>query len=226
MFSGGLLAEPPQTTLPATYRMALKDVGLATCPTHIFAVFATAPTTGKNPVERQMHLKREVYVYFFPTNAVIWAAHCARLPRIDSVPIEPEPSATHAAVTVCRLPTVPVQVPCPPKFRAVQLYVYTRDPVQLLRELIVFPRLKKEEYLPLVVAMSEQSAEPLVVALVKHYDVCTILCVARGVWGAYGNLEALGMVDRPAWDAVLFAWTVIMQALERREAQDGPIVDK
>ena len=203
----------------------MKDFGLATCPTHVFAVFVRVPTRGKNAVERQMPLKR--MVRFYPTNAVIWAAHCARLPRMDSVPIVREPSATEAAMTACRLPVVPVPVPCPPKFRAVQVYVYTRDPVQLLREIIIFPQtLRKEEYHPLAVAMREHSAEPLVAALARYYDVHTILCIACGVWGARSNMEVLGMVERPAWDAVLFAWTVIMQALERREAQDGPIVDK
>ena len=223
-----LCVDPPKTALPATHNVIMKDLGLTTCSTHIFGVFEPAPTErwGTNPVERQrrqMPFKREVGL--FPTNAVIWAAHCARLPRISpsAVPMKlvREPSETQAAATVCKLPVVPLRMPHPPKFYALQVYVYTRSPSMLLKQLFLFPRLDYAEHPPLAAAMNDRTAEPLVAALVKYYDMPTLLCLARDVMGTRDNMEVLGMVERPAWDAVLFAWDVVMQALERREAQDG-----
>ena len=132
-----------------------------------------------------------------------------------------EPSETQAAATVCKLPVVPLRMPHPPKFYALQVYVYTRNPSMLLAQVFLFPRLDYAEHPPIAAAMKDRAAEPLVSALVKLYDMPLLLCLARDVMGTRDNMEVLGMVERPAWDAVLFAWDVVMQALERREAQDG-----
>ena len=218
-----LTLDPPNTPLPAALNVVMKDLGLSACSTHLFGVFAPAQNPSQNPMERP-----RLWVALFPTNAAIWAAHCARLPRLVPSPIPMklvcEATDTQAAAMVCRLPVVPVQVPYPPKFYAVQVYIYTRKPEKFLAQLFIFPDIDEKEHPRIDAALRDRTAEPLVVTLVKHYDVRTILCIARGVWGAYSNMEALGMVDRPAWDAVLFAWDVIMQALERREAQDGPAI--
>ena len=90
--------EPPRAALPSRYDVLVKDTRIGACYTHVFAVYPRVTTTNSNPAARQLgpNESQRRITAMYPTHGVIWAAHCARLPRIDPAPPEPKTKLVRA----------------------------------------------------------------------------------------------------------------------------------
>lgn len=210
--------DPPKTALPPGYNVIMKDLGLATCATHVFGVYPYAPSAELgDPVSRQIarSLKYRREVALFPTHAAIWAAHCSRLPRItkedNPIKLVRKPGEKEAASCV-RLPVVPIPIPYPAKFFAIELYVYTLLGGLFIGHLLPCSEIKY--FMPPEAKVGDSFFTKLVNDLANFYNLYDLCRLARNVYGAYQNMIVLGMVDDGIWEALDFAWQTVRKAME------------
>ena len=184
----------------------------------------TRRQSGDDPVQRlaARHLRYRRRVNFYPTHAVIWAAHCARLPRMQpesvAVKLVRPPTDEAGAASVVRLPVAPIPLPCPAQFETLEVYLYSRHKGVFVKAILAHPLLQAPDLLPIVSAMDRFEVAPVVRSLIKRYrTVDDLLRVASGVFGCYHNMMVLGVVDDGAWASVNYAWQVVLAAIEMLE---------
>lgn len=221
-----LLVDPPKAAL-REYNVVMKDLGIATGCTHLFAVHRFAPCGAYgDPGMRQLRsnflYRRRIYLY--PTHAVIWAAHCARLPPMPPTEFLPltcmkKADKEQEAVFCVRMPMRSIPLPFPQKFFTLTLFVYTLSKVVFVSHLL--PCAAFKAFLPETVVRGDEAytknIEALAAACNSPSDVCRY---ARNVWGTYLNMCALGMGDPRIWDALNFAWTMVWDMMEIVEARE------
>ncbi|KAI9056421.1 hypothetical protein FKP32DRAFT_1615923 [Trametes sanguinea] len=216
-----LYVDPPKTGIGEGYNLLLTDSGLANCATHIFAVYAYAPSGARDPATRRHKCprwRREVCIY--PTHAAIWAAYCSRLPPMPKKPTklkviaDPRPGGRRAYVL--RLPMVPVAIPYPPMFFPIKQFVYTYRKSSFVNLLLpcadfVLPPDNFHDPPP------EQTIPRYAQALAEAFELRTLCKYAKNVHGAYRNMVALGVVEDRMWDALDYAWKTILTAMDISE---------
>ncbi|KAI1792786.1 hypothetical protein LXA43DRAFT_315992 [Ganoderma leucocontextum] len=222
-----IFVDPPKTRLPNWYNVIIKDLGLASSPTHVFGVYSYAPAAELgDPAMRQARhrLKYRRVVGLFPTHAAIWAAHCANLPAIKppprDMPVQLLSEATAARPTrsIIRMPVVPVPLPYPPRFFALAMFVTTYSKALFIGHLLPCP------HIPYILHETTVEGDAnyckLVGDLASHYGMRELCCLARGVFGTYQNMCVLGMVDDRIWEALHLAWSVLLKVMETVDARD------
>ncbi|KZT28287.1 hypothetical protein NEOLEDRAFT_1058834 [Neolentinus lepideus HHB14362 ss-1] len=180
------------TELPVTIDDAASDL-----PTHMFAVFGRQPFTPGPPKP----LKQKVTLY--PVHDIIFAAHCAHLPKL-------RPRKAHA------LPVVPVCLPSPQTFPVLSSYLYTKRTDALLAALLPAPPASLtapdlDETVPDDFFQAQKVAYAhRVGASIPARALLKNAMVINGVWR---NVCALGVFDDRLWTAMDFAWDAILTAL-------------
>ncbi len=218
-----LFVDPPKSALPSTYNVIMKDLGLATCSTHLFGVYRYVDgEKPSNPTTRQ-YVKWGLFrrkVYLFPTHGVIWAAYCANLPEMHIEPVQTKlvnRAPGKAAASVIRLPVVPLALPHPERFMALQVFVYTRVPAYFVHSLLP---VKGNRFMVRGGGVDEGQLTEL---LISEYGTKGELCrLLANVHQAYDNMRALLVVDLVMWDSLQVAWRVVRNALEAIDPIDPP----
>ncbi|KAI0643811.1 hypothetical protein C8Q79DRAFT_1012367 [Trametes meyenii] len=213
-----LYLDPPKTGLPEGYNLILTDSGLLTCATHIFGVYPYASPGAPDPAARRRACpssRREVCLY--PTHAAIWAAYCAKLPMIPmkmtKLKVFLDTRGGVRGAGVLRLPIVPIAVPYPPMFFTVMQFVYTfrkSSFVNLVLPCAGYQLPQDRVHDPPAEVTIPQYAE----ALAKECDLLRLCQMAKNVHGTYQNMVALGVVENRMWDALDYAWTTVLTAME------------
>ena len=225
-----IFVDPPKTSLPNWYDIIIKDLGLASCPTHIFGVYNYAPAAELgDPVQRQARrgLKFRRAVALFPTHAAIWAAHYANLPAIAPAPpdlevrlLPPSPATRRATCSTMRMPIVPMPLPYPPRFFALVMFVTTYSQGLFIGHLLPC------EHIKYVLHEGAEEGDAnfckLVGDLARYYGMRELCCLARGVYGTYHNMCVLGMVDDRIWEALHLAWKILLKAMETVDERSRP----
>ncbi|KAF7972707.1 hypothetical protein HWV62_17152 [Athelia sp. TMB] len=186
-------APPLPGTLPPTIAIS-PSTPAAHAPTHMLAVYAPA-TEGKT------------HVTLLPAHALVLAAHCTLLP--------PLPPSTSTA----EIPVVPLALPAPGAFPALQAYLYTARADRLCAALL--PSLPPTSS-PISSASSPSSAPSSaavptpaeVAAHLKTTAGCAELEARRAlVRGVAADARALGVRDARLWGVLAFAGQALALAL-------------
>ncbi|TFK82591.1 hypothetical protein K466DRAFT_556333 [Polyporus arcularius HHB13444] len=198
----------PSATLEPFYDFFLMDLGLAAQPTHAFGVFPTfsaAQDARCTPHQLPMAFPQRRRVTLNPAHGALWAAYCSKLPPMPYAPMQvalrTPGTKDQPTTSVVRLPLVPLPLPFPPGFYFLTRYIYTRIQWHFIAEMI----------LPV-----DQQGDlgPESPQLAPRYSMIELCCLARNVWGTYQNAVYLGMVDERLWEAIEFAWTAVLKAME------------
>ncbi|RPD61763.1 hypothetical protein L227DRAFT_652482 [Lentinus tigrinus ALCF2SS1-6] len=216
----------------------------------VFPTFSAAQDARCSPDQLPTPFPQTREVSMCPTHGGVWAAHCSKLPPMQRVKVKFKPAmpATEecSATSLIRLPLVPLPLPYPPAFFYLERYLYSgvqwhfiaemllpinvqvTDKEQLKRELkpwdqfhdyvSIIPKTDKNEpYLEL----HPEAADKLGALLASRYSGVDICRLARSVWGTHQDAVYLGMVDVKMWEAIEFAWTAVLKAMEIADAALG-----
>ncbi|KAI0715184.1 hypothetical protein C8Q76DRAFT_795966 [Earliella scabrosa] len=204
------------SALPTSYEVTLTDAGLAACVTHLFAVYPSPDSMRPNPTPPHLaHRDRDrSKVTLFPTHGVVWAAHSSRLPRLsrggELSPITTTPQADKRLGTPVCLPLVPISLPSPETFWAIQVYVYSL--AQGLFVALLLPT-RGRRFMGHRGELLDGALDILVQDLAAEYSLPELSTLANSVHGAYKNMVTLGMVADGLWEAVNFAWRGLVMAM-------------
>lgn len=206
-----LYAEPPRAIIPKTMEAILDSHVIAAVPTHFLAVYSSAPPTAGDPTTRlSQNLKYRRAVLIYPVHAIVFAAHCSRLPSIpESIP----ELASIACREMLTLPVIPLRVPRINQFPVVMQYLYSYDWRQLVVNLIPLhpiPDLRETDLLaddpqsPFMHIRTMRHATQLFHAVpLERFPI-----IKDRIWGVYQNIVALGISDRRMWQVVCFCYDV------------------
>ncbi|TDL17984.1 hypothetical protein BD410DRAFT_793657 [Rickenella mellea] len=158
------------SSLPKTITVSSTSTEDSFRPTHMLAIHSNSPSSGQRS-----------QVTFYPAHGAVLAATCSSLPNLPSTP-----SSSSSFI----LPVVPLSLPSPSAFPALQHYLYTSDTRSLLASLLS------------PVTASSSNSTP---ALLRS------LGAINGVWR---NACALGVSDDGLWNALDAAWETVLCALE------------
>lgn len=225
-FHRTLHVEPPKAGLPKSYNILISDYGLIACATHVFAVYTYAPADSRDPRERiieDFNCRRPVSLY--PTHAVMWAAHCSRLPQMYPRKIHmklqrdprPGPKPPNSAL---QLPLVPIPLPYPEGFLVMQKYFYTLNSFAFLREMIMCGDAVPPGDRPGPIPRGP-TLQCYAEALAEACSTELLLRFARTVHGVYRNMLALGAVNDKMWDCIDFAWDALLTAMDLIDVRNG-----
>ncbi|KAF7986094.1 hypothetical protein HWV62_41511 [Athelia sp. TMB] len=178
-------AAPP---LPGTLPPTIAISPAAHAPTHMLAVYASAPAAEG---------KGKTHVTLLPAHALVLAAHCTLLPPLPAAP------TTGAQ----EIPVVPLALPAPGAFPALQAYLYTARADRLCAALL--------PSLPSSSASSSAVPTPAEVAAhLKATTPCGELEARRAlVRGVAADARALGVCDARLWGVLAFAGQALQLAL-------------
>ncbi|KAK7460830.1 hypothetical protein VKT23_008759 [Stygiomarasmius scandens] len=187
----------PLTSLPNELSIIVNDLSATDLPTHMLAIYGR-PTSNQPKAQ----------VKLFPVHAMVFAAHCARLP-----PFPPSPNTTPVSPSSepreTTVPIRPICLPHPQTFSPLLQYLYTFRPEVLYRTLL--PTLPSS-------AFTEDPLNPdnilsLANELGRTFVVNVLLRHAMLVHGLWTNVCALGVADEGLWEIIDACWEVLLQAL-------------
>jgi hypothetical protein len=189
-------AAPVTKELPKELQIVVNDLTNPDMPSHVLGVYAnhTAPGTSRQ-------------VTLYPTHNIVLSAHCANLPPIPA-PSQPTPTVAPATLTV---PVLPLCIPSPQTFPALQTYLYTKR----IDALLAFLLPTMPPTLPADAGHAQTSAlqREFPAQLARTHSVAKLLSHAMRVNGLWRNACALGVHDDGLWTAITLGWEVLLDAL-------------
>ncbi|KAI0089432.1 hypothetical protein BDY19DRAFT_993039 [Irpex rosettiformis] len=222
-----VLAEPPQSVLPKELELITDDYGLAMCPTHYLAVYASAAPRGKHACPRVVNI--------YPAQAFILALFCSRIhfpPSFSKPQVAPagqsvveEDSASENTVTIentaLRLPVAHIRIPEPDAFPILLNFFHKYNGSEFMTNLVKdwVPRPRSMGLEAYRLHYAEHIAK-------RHspYMIWTHLLDIRATWR---NIMALGVTNEELWSAIYLMWFVVLKAREMQVLKpaiyEGPI---
>ncbi|KAJ6573036.1 hypothetical protein DFH09DRAFT_1362197 [Mycena vulgaris] len=191
-------ALPPPHSLPGAHLPAALSAPLRVFP-------------GPNPGG-----EREAAHAIFPVHAVVLAAHCAKVPRLQ--PSAPTGSTRTASAT---LPVLPLTLPSPHAFVILHALMYTHRLPPALAELLpsASSHGRNGEELTHATLLATLASPSALHALASHLcassssNLSTLMGHAGHVKELWQDMVALGVYDPELWDALDLAWEVVLGAL-------------
>ena len=163
-------------------------------PTHMLAVFGKQ-LTGKS------HQPRRVTLY--PVHSLVFASHCASLPKFPS----PLPAALpEEGIRKVDVPVWPLCLPSPATYPHLSTYLYSKRTDLFMKSVLPRPPPSKfQEDSSRVPGFARELAETFTVqTLVKH---------ALMVFGVWQNACALGVFDDNLWETLDTLWELLLTSI-------------
>ncbi|TCD63196.1 hypothetical protein EIP91_005863 [Steccherinum ochraceum] len=187
----GIRSKLPQSSVPETIEVQATNIE-SQMPTHMLAVFPHPSV-------------RAPAVTIYPIHDIIFAAYCARWPRLpQSDPLPPVEVGEKFD-----LPVASINLPYPKAFPLLAHYLYTRE------EKIVMKNL-----LPLIpvaalrgLTAEQRNATEFGAVLARLYSMEALVAKAQQVIGFYHNLLALEILDGRLWQELCASWNITRHAL-------------
>ncbi len=208
----------------------------------VFPTFSAAQDARCTPHQLPMAFPQRRRVTLNPAHGALWAAYCSKLPPMPYAPMQvalrTPGTKDQPTTSVVRLPLVPLPLPFPPGFYFLTRYIYTRIQWHFIAEMILpvdqqgdlgpeSPQLAPwQEFFDSVIVrpatertealreLHPGACDQLGALMARRYSMIELCCLARNVWGTYQNAVYLGMVDERLWEAIEFAWTAVLKAME------------
>lgn len=199
---------PLTNVLPSEFEVVINDDS-SDLPTHMFAVFGRQPFTHGPPKPNRQK------VTLYPVHDIVFAAHCAHLPRLR--PNKPSRSSVSEPI---KLPVVPVCLPSPQTFPILSSYLYTKRTDLLLSALL--PSVPMSLAGPLGLTSVDETipddfhkAQTIAFAqkIARTFTARALLQHAMVINGVWRNVCALGVFEDRLWSAMDFAWEAVLTAL-------------
>ncbi|KAI9444161.1 hypothetical protein H4582DRAFT_1919744 [Lactarius indigo] len=184
------------TTLPKTLLISVNDASSAMLPTHMAAVYSSAPSA---PEPRR--------VTMYPVHQSILSLYCANLPVFP--PSTPRPATP---ISPFQVPVVPLALPHPESFPVLTQFLYLKDTQSLFQ---TFLCLTPVNGLPEVLDQTRCDAfvTEYSTILAQNYTTQRLASQAVKVHGFWRNACALGIFDIALQTFFELAWEVLMKAL-------------
>ncbi len=184
------------TTLPKTLLINVNDATSAMLPTHMAAVYSSAPSA---PEPRR--------VTMYPVHQSILSLYCANLPVLP-------PSTPRSAIpnSSFQVPVVPLALPHPESFPVLTQFLYLKDMQSLFQ---TFLCLTPVNGLPEDLDQTRYDAfvTEYSTILARNYTTQRLASQAAKVHGFWRNACALGIFDVDLQTFFDLAWEVLMKAL-------------
>ncbi|THU75725.1 hypothetical protein K435DRAFT_974716 [Dendrothele bispora CBS 962.96] len=177
-------------------------------PTHALAVYSSR---SNSPDSDQ--------ALIIPIHSLVLAAHCASLPTGSLSLSKPYESSSSSPV---QIPVVPISLPSPHVFPIICKFLYTHSLESVLRSLVPLP---SPDHYPFLQSPSRETVRQMMNShstlsqLAKHlcehtnYNMRTLTTDAAHVKDVWQDVVALGVNDVALWDALDFAWEIVLGAM-------------
>lgn len=173
--------------LPNEVPVTLSDSTLI-CPSHILAVTSTAASSDRRKVD------------LYPVHSLILATQCAKM-----MPFPPSPTI-EAGQQAVKLPIVTIAIPHPESFRPLLLFLYSKNPAKLAKDLMpLAPPPKLFEDHSLIPGYAAR--------LAKTFTEGALLRFAAHIFGLWKNVCAFSIDNRTLWTAMDILWDIYILAL-------------
>jgi hypothetical protein len=163
-------------------------------PTHMLAVF------GKQ-LAGKTHQPRKVTLY--PVHSLVFASHCASLPKF------PSPLPVTLPVTEVRkvdVPVWPICLPSPATYPHLSTYLYTKRTDLFMESVLPRP--------PPSTFQKDPSQVPgFARELAETFTVQTLVKHALMVFGVWQNVCALGVFDDNLWETLDTLWELLLTSI-------------
>ncbi|KZP21300.1 hypothetical protein FIBSPDRAFT_698009, partial [Athelia psychrophila] len=160
--------QAPTSALPRSLEI---EAEAANAPTHMLAVYAHPSTSTAASTTK---------VTLYPAHDLVFAAHCAHLPAFPVSPV----ASTSTSTSTKTVPVVPLALPAPGAFPALQSYLYTQRADHLFAA-----------FLPSLPASASMEVPKLAAHLASTAPRAELQQRAALVHGVWANACALGVQD-------------------------------
>ncbi|OBZ76543.1 hypothetical protein A0H81_03142 [Grifola frondosa] len=210
-----VISDPPKRALRRKLLPVLMaDSGLATSPTHAFAIYQTTrlPPLG-DPARTLNTLFRRRKAKILVGHAEHFATFCSRIPALPRPDLffkflKP-PTETSGAVTAVRMPVIPLAVPDPDAFDHLQQYFYS-----MLNRNLLFRLIPHDLRIPDGANLTDdERTKRYIEELGATCTVTQLAKYARTVYGLYQNAIALGISHDGLWHTIDYAWNSLTGAM-------------
>ncbi|RPD56216.1 hypothetical protein L226DRAFT_574231 [Lentinus tigrinus ALCF2SS1-7] len=239
--------------LPDHCDLTITESGVAMRPTHVFALYPTFDSAIQDarcsPHQLRLTYPQTRRVVLRPSHSALWAAYCSKLPTITYEPVKVLTSSTsgedpEGPCSRLRLPLVPLALPYTVGFDNLLLYMYSGCQKRFVSSMLLpidtkveikpqleawekfagfltlVPRTKKNEA---YWELHPEAADRLGALMAERYAFEDLCRLARNVWGTHQDAVCLGIVDVRLWEALEFAWTALLKAMEIADRVSGAV---
>ena len=186
-------ADPPKDRLSKKLEIVINDM-TAIPPTHMLAVFGKQLTS-------KSHQPRRVTLY--PVHSLVFASHCASLPKF---PLPLPATLPEEEVQKVDVPVWPLCIPSPATYPQLSTYLYSKRTDIFMKSVLPRPPPSTFTQDPSqVLSFARELAETFTVqTLVKH------ILMVFGVWQ---NVCALGVFDDNLWETLDTLWELLLTSI-------------
>lgn len=188
-------ANPLKDKLPKELEIVINDM-TAIPPTHMLAVF------GKQLPGKPRQPRR---VTLYPVHSLVFASHCATLPRFPS-PLPVALPEEGEEIRKIEVPVWPLCLPSPATYPHLSTYLYNKRIDLLMKSVLPRPPPSKFEQDP-----SQHSA--FARELAETFTVQTLVKHALMVFGVWQNACALGVFDGNLWETLDALWELLLTSI-------------
>ena len=186
-------ANPLKDKLSKELEIVINDM-TAIPPTHMLAVF------GKQ-LASKTHQPRRVTLY--PVHSLVFASHCASLPKFpSSLPV----SLPEKEIRKVDVPVWPLCLPSPATYPHLSTYLYSKRSDLFMKS--VLPRPPPSTFVQDPSQVSSFARE-----LAETFTVQTLLKHSLMVFGVWQNVCALGVFDDKLWETLDTLWELLLTSI-------------
>jgi hypothetical protein len=169
-------------------------------PTHLLAISQMS----------KGHSSSDSHVTLFPIHGIVFASHCANLPRLHAG------SQQHSHTL--QLPILTLSIPSPGAFSLIHSYLYTRSLEDLLSCLIPLPssfvrNITAEAIQHTMTSRSKLHKLSMYLCSSSAETSQSIMSHASHVKELWQDCAALGVQSAELWECIDLAWEVVLGAL-------------